>query len=261
VLEGIRKTVAGMALGLTLAAAGGARAADEEIQVYMDEMNARGAFGLDLHLNDVASGDAVPDAPGGQIALHRFRLTPEWSYGLTKDLELGLYLPLATVEGNGRVQAAGIKGRVKFIAPKAEGQDWWAGLNFEIGRVNHTLDVNPWNAELKGIWGMRKGRWTLGLNANLDFAVAGPDKGPATLEIATKLGWRVRPGLDVGIESYNGVGEITSLGRRLSRQDQATYAVIDKSLGKWDLNFGVGHGYGGASDGWVLKAVVGVPIG
>jgi hypothetical protein len=243
-----------------VAAAGAARAADEEIQVYMDEIGGPHRLGLDVHANYVFSGEDAPETPGGQSPVHRFRLTPEWSYALNPDLELGLYLPLATLEGSGRFQAAGVKGRIKFIAPRAEGQDWWWGLNLEIGRVNHTLDANPWNGELKGIWGVRKGRLTLAVNANFDFKVSGPAPSPATLEIASKIAWRVRQGLDIGVESYNGLGPVSHFGP-LSREDHATYAVIDKSLGKWDLNLGLGHGYGAAQDGWVMKAVIGVPIG
>jgi hypothetical protein len=250
--------VAGLAAALALAA-GVARAADEEIQVYMNDMDPAGHFGLDLHNNYVASGSAEPDAPDGQSPLHRWRLTPEWSYGLTKDVELGLYLPLATFEGSGRIQAAGIKGRIKWLAPRAEGQAWFWGLNLEVGRVNHTLDVNPWNAELKGIWGVRQGRWTFAMNANVDWTVSGPAPSPASLDIDAKLSYRVREGVDLGLESYNGFGPFKDLGH-FGREDQYLYGAADLSLGKWDLNLGLGHGYGGARDGWVMKAIVGVPI-
>ena len=47
---------------------------------------------------------------------------------------------------------------------------------------------------------------------------------------------------------------------RFGQNDQALYGVVDTSLGKWDLNLGLGHGYGGARDGWVAKVIIGVPI-
>ena len=72
-----------------LALAGLARAADEEIQVYMDEMNKPGQFGLYIHNNYTLSGSTVPDDPGAQIDAHRYRMTPEFSYGLTPNIELG----------------------------------------------------------------------------------------------------------------------------------------------------------------------------
>ena len=244
------------ALALT---AGPALAADEEIQVYMDEMNAPGKFGLDVHTNYVLSGDGGVDDPGLQSALHRLRITPEWSYGLTPDIELGLYLPLMTLDRDGRFAADGIKGRIKFIAPKAAGQDWFWGLNLEVGRVSHVLDVNPWNAELKAIGGMRKGPWTLAFNGNLDWTISGPRPAPASLDFDTKLSYRLRPDFAVGLESYNGLGSFRRFGR-FGENDQALYGVIDTGLGKWDLNIGLGHSYGAARDGWTAKVIIGVPI-
>lgn len=236
-----------------------ALAAPEEIQVYMDEMNAPGHFGLDVHNNYVTQGDIAPAYPGEQQSVHRLRITPEFSYGLTPNIELGGYLPLATIDHNGHFNVAGEKARIKFIAPKAEGQTWFWGANFEIGRVQRRLDINPWNAELKGIVGKRAGPWTLAMNTNFDWAVSGPDKGPTTLEIATKVSYAVSPKLAFGMENFNGLGELKHLGR-LSRNEQAIYATIDASAGRWDFDFGVGHGYGQNPDHWILKAIVSVPI-
>ena len=252
----------GIQLGLAAAAlalAAPAFAADEEIQVYMDEMDRPGRFGLDLHNNYVVSGDPGVDYPGQQSGLHRYRLTPEWSYGLTPNLEFGLYLPLTTLDRNGHFDADGFKGRIKFIAPKAAGQSWFWGANFEIGRVGHVLDVNPWNAELKGIVGTRQGPWTLAANLNLDWKVSGPQPAPASLSLDAKVSYRVAKDLAIGAESYNGFGTFKRFGS-FGSSDQALYGAIDTSLGKWDLNLGLGHGYGGSRDGWTLKAIIGVPI-
>jgi len=256
----MRGSAFAVAAASVLAFAGSARAADEEIQVYMDEMSAPGAVGLDVHTNDVLSGDDTLAYPGEQVSLHRLRVTPEFAYGLTPDLELGAYLPLATLDRDGRVLAGGAKARLKFIAPRPSGQSWFWGANFEIGRVRRALDINPWNAELKGIYGVRSGPWTLAFNLNLDWTVSGPRPEPASLELATKVSYRLAPDTSVGLESYNGLGSFKRFGR-LGENDQALYAVIDKGLGKWDLNLGVGRGFAASKDGWVVKAVIGVPIG
>jgi hypothetical protein len=249
--------VSAIAVGLGLAAP--ALAADEEIQVYMNEMNRPGQFGLDLHNNYVLSGDAGLDYLGQMSSLHRYRLTPEWSYGLSKDIELGLYLPLTTLDSSGHFAADGIKGRIKWIAPHSEGQTWFWGANLEIGRVSHALDENPWNGELKGIAGGRFGRWTVASNLNLDFKVSGPASAPASLDFDTKLSYALTKAFAIGVESYNGLGTFKDFGH-FGAADQALYGVIDANLGKWDLNFGVGHGYGSSRDGWTVKAIIGVPI-
>ena len=242
-----------------LATSGSARAAPEEIQVYLDDLNAPGRLGLDLHVNAVATGDAAVDYVGEQASLHRIRVTPEFALGLTRNLEAGLYLPLATVDGAGRLGADGAKVRLKYVAPRPAGQDWFWGANLEVGRVDHALDLNPWNAEIKGILGRRWGAWTLALNGNLDVKLSGPAAAPPSLEIASRLTYAIGPRLSVGVETYNGAGELRRLGA-FGSAEQSTFAVVDTRLGRWDLELGAGAGYGANRDGLVLKAIVGVPI-
>jgi hypothetical protein len=250
------------AVGVAAAAGlapGGARAADEEIQVYMDEIGTPHVPGLDVHLNYVPDGRTRPDYPGEEASGGRFRITPEWAYALSPNLELGAYLPLADIDRDGRFQIGGAKARIKWVAPRPQGEDGFWGLNFEIGRVRHDLDRNPWNAELKGIVGTRKGPWTLAANLNIDWVVQGPDHGPPDLQLATKVGYAISKETSIGVESYNALGTT----RRLSAfrdGDHQTFLVMDRGFGRWDLNLGVGRGYGSPEDRWIVKAVVGVPI-
>lgn len=236
-----------------------AHAAPEEIQVYMDEMNRAGETGLDLHLNATPKGRVQPDYPGEQASGGRWRLTPEFSYGLTPNLELGAYLPLTTIDRRGDLELQGAKVRLKFLAPAPPGQDWFWGLNFEIGRVSRALDINPWNAELKGILGVHTGRWTVASNLNVDWEVSGPDHAPVSYQLATKIGYAVDKQLSLGVESYNDLGSARDFGR-FGRQDQQLFLVVDRAFGRWDLNFGIGYGYGQPEDRWTIKAVIGVPI-
>ncbi|HEV2594386.1 MAG TPA: hypothetical protein VGU01_04225 [Sphingomicrobium sp.] len=233
-------------------------AAPEEIQVYMDELNQPGDVGLDIHNNYVLSGGSGIGYEGEQPSLHRYRLTPEWSLGLTHSLELGAYLPLATI-GHGDLFVQGFKVRLKWVAPKIAGRNWFWGANFEMGREDHRLDENPWNAELKGIVGVHSGKWTAAANANIDFKVSGPAPAPATLEIATKLSYAISSHTALGIENYNGSGKIRRIGQ-FESSEQSTYFTADTSVGKWDLNLGLGHGYGSNSDRWIAKAIVSVPL-
>lgn len=233
-------------------------AAPEEIQVYMDELNAPGEVGLDVHNNYVLTGDHGLDYAGEQPSLHRYRFTPEWSLGLDQSFELGAYLPLASADGHG-LHVDGIKFRLKWLAPRPKGQKWFWGANFEIGREGHRLDENPWNAELKGIVGIHSGKLIAAANANLDFKVSGPAPAPASLEIATKLSYAVSPKTAVGIENYTGTGEIRRLGH-LGSNNQSTYLTADTSIGKWDLNLGIGRGYGSNPDKWIAKAIISVPL-
>jgi len=246
------------AIAMSIAAATQAHAAPEEVQVYMDELNKPGEIGLDLHVNDVLRGNASVDYPGAESALHRWRVTPEFSLGIGHGFEFGAYLPLATIAPDGVMRAEGAKMRVKWLAPHKDEGFYW-GANLEVGRVSSRLDQNPWNGELKMIAGWRKGRVVLATNGNFDFTINGPQPGPVTFDLDMKAGYKVAKDLTLGMESYHGFGPLRDPGQFRS-QDQATYLVADTHLGKWDVNAGVGKGYGGNRDNLVFKLVLGVPL-
>jgi hypothetical protein len=248
-----------IALAVLAVTAGGVSAAPEEIQVYMDEMNGAGKFGLDVHANYVVSGQGMPDYPGAQAPRHVFRATPEFSWGLSDQWDLGAYI-LSSVDAAGRSTIDGQKLRLKYIAPKIAGQEWFWGANLEIGRVAHRIDENPWNGELKGILGLRSGRWTLAVNPNFDFKISGPVASPASLGIGSKISWKSDAEVEYGIESYNEMGPFRSLGR-LNQQSQTLFGVVDLTYRGWDLNLGIGRGLTTSSDRWLVKAIVGVPFG
>lgn len=63
----------------------------------------------------------------------------------------------------------------------------------------------------------------------------------------------------IGVEGYNGPGRSKPFGR-LSDNDQEAFLVIDKGLGKSDLDLGVGRGWGAPEDQCLVKAIVGAPI-
>jgi hypothetical protein len=242
---------------LLLASAGAARAADEEIQVYEDDLDKPGQFGLDTHINYVFANHAAPDYAGQQPSVDRIRVTPEWSYGVTRNVELGLYLPLTDFRDD-RFTVDGYKFRIKYIAPHPDSRNWYWGANFEIGQVDKRLDINPWNAELKGILGYHKGRWDLAFNTNVDWVVDGPAKTPAAVQLATKIDYKLNDRFAVGVESYDGAGDFDRFG--FDGSGHEIYGTVDATLGKWALNMGVGYGYSGEPDHWTLKMIVSVPI-
>lgn len=251
-------TTAALSAGFALAPSV-AHAAAEEIQIYMDEMNRPGELGLDLHLNEVVAGDPARAYPGAEASLYRVRITPEFSLGLTKSLELGAYLPLATVARDGILRADGFKFRLKYLAPHRE-VGFYYGANLEIGKVSRRIDVNPYNGELKLIGGWHKDRWIVGVNGNIGFVISGPQHDPIMFELASKLSYKVTPGLALGFESYNGAGPLRGLGH-FGSSEQTTFAVADTQIGGFDINAGLGKGYGANADATIVKFTIGVPIG
>ena len=253
--------LAAPAFGVTLITTPTASAADEEIQVYMDEIGALHKLSLDVHINNAVVGRRISTYPGEQISDGRTRVTPEFGYAIANGWELGAYLPLANLSKGGDISIDGVKLRLKYVAPHEEEKGWFWGANLEIGYVNKSLDLNPWNGELKGIAGYRTGPWTIAGNINLGFKVSGPEPAPIKLGIASKVSYALSNSLSLGIENYNSFGELKHPSA-FDRNDQQVFAVIDKAFHNgWDLNFGVGWGYGQPVDNFIVKAILGVPIG
>jgi len=102
----------------------------DEIQVYNAEINEVGQFSIQQHLNYTITGIPTPAYPGALISNHALNGTPEFAYGVTPWLELGLYVPWA-VNGEGQFLSNNIKLRTLFAIPDAAKKDFFYGLNFE----------------------------------------------------------------------------------------------------------------------------------
>lgn len=239
-----------------LCLSGSAEAAPEEIQVYLDDLVGTGNFGMDLHNNYVFSGSAQPDYPGGEASLHLYRLTPEFYYGLSDTLELGLYA-LTTTQSGRDPTFDGPKLRLKFIAPHDADRGAFWGANLEIGDTSLRVSPQPWSTELKNIYGYRWPRWLFAVNLNLDWTGNAAFAGPVSLDIDSKLAYQTDAGYQIGFESYNELGAASDLGH-FNRNSEALYAVLDTELGKdMDLDLGLGRGLNPASDRWTLKFILG----
>ena len=238
-----------------------AHAAPEEIQVYLDELNAPGEIGLEVHVNYVPTGLPGIDYEGEQASVRRLRYTPEFSLGLPGHFELGFYPVLGTIDRDGRIDVHGTKARIKWQGPVPKGARWWWGANFELSYEDRALSINPSNAELKGFIGGRFGRWTLAANLNADFVAIGREPAPLSFDLDTRISYKLSKKVEIGVEAYDGFGSTRDFGA-FAQSEQTVYAVIDVDTGAgWAVNFGIGHGFGANPDDVTLKAIVSVPIG
>lgn len=233
----------------------------DEIQVYTDDINAPGQFGLELHVNTTLQGRSAPDYPGEITPQHGLRLTPEFSYGINRDFEAGLYLPTEhTSEGN--ILLAGTKLRLKWlpVQPDEKLGGWFFGLNGELSYLPEKFDRTQWGFELRTMIGYRAPTWLLAANPVLGWGLSGPGKsGRPEAELQLKASWEVARGISFGPEFYADFGQ---LGRALPRaeQDHVLYAAFDIDLKPWVFNVGLGRGLGGtAADRWTLKFIFEIP--
>jgi len=227
-----------------------------EIQVYDGTANAPGAPGIELHLNDWATGNrdaAPPEAP-----LHgQFHATLEPSLGLLPFWEIGAYLQGAVRADDGIVGWGGVKVRSKFVTPPTFDAHWRLGVNLELAYLPPAYDRDRWGSELRPIVAWQGAGWLFVVNPILDQPFAGPDasSGPS-LQPAAKVARTVGP-IALGFEYYATLGPLAAV-LPWNEEQQQLFEVVDLlSIEGVELNLGVGEGLTASSAGIVVKAIVG----
>ncbi len=236
----------------------GAIAAPDEIQVYTEEMSDPGEFGLELHVNYAIDGAKAPSFEGEMKAHHRLQVTPEFTYGLTKNLEAGLYLPLAMAD-DGNLYGNGLRFRLKFIAPREEGDAFFWGLSTEVGYSTRRVSESYWGMELRPIIGYRTENWLVSFNPVLDMSLSSNVSREPNFEPGLKVTRKTAEGVHAGFEYY---GEYGPPHHSLPANERAhyLYGVVDVEKKDFGINFGIGHGLDNASDQWVAKAIIAFPF-
>ena len=241
----------------------------DEIQVYVDDLNAPGEFSLQLHMNSTPQGPSHPVAdPGGSLPnTASTRFTPEFAWGLGHGLEFGLYTP-AVVENGGEPRAAAFKLRLKWVpaaAGRTEGTEappgtFW-GMNAEYAMTRSRYDSNVRSLELRPIAGWRSEDWLFAANPCLELAFVGDAANRQPVFAPNfKVARTVARGLQAGIEYYGDTGPVQHFDP-WSNQQHALYVAFDLDRKPWNVNFGIGRGLTGASDRWTVKAIFEIPVG
>ena len=249
-----------LALGLLLAATPSRAVLQDEIQVYLDDINKSGEFGLQMHLNATPVGRETPDYPGEVVSAHGYRATAEFAYGLGHGLEAGLYVP-TLVEPHGGFQVAGVKLRMKWVWLASEAHDgYFAGVNAELGRVAARYEQPQTALELRFFAGHDGERWLLACNPIFGFELSGAERRSAPdVQFDVKVARKVATGLSIGGEYYPDFGRLNEHSA-FREQDHRVFATLDLDRKPWVLNVGIGYGLTPAADRWTVKAIVNVPF-
>jgi hypothetical protein len=198
----MKKKLPLLALALAAALAATPCRADlqDEIQVYDDSINQPREFGLELHVNTTPRGRGLPNYPGEVPPLHALRLTPEFSWGLTRTTELGLYLPTVR-RPDGSYDLAGGKVRLKWLPLQpGDGTGAFGGVNFELSRLAFRYSESRTSLETRFIAGWRNPDWLVAVNPVLGFGLSPGFRGQ-------------RPDFDLGLKVSRRVGEGIAGGR------------------------------------------------
>ena len=145
----------------------------DEIQVYDDEINAKGEASVELHVNSTPRGIQTPSYPGEVMSNNGVRVTPEFAYGLGHDLEAGLYI--SYVNYDNKFQYAATKLRMKWLPFREDkGDDFFAGVNVELSNVQPQFDESRYNSEMRFIIGKHFDEWLFSFNPIIEMPLSQP---------------------------------------------------------------------------------------
>lgn len=234
-----------------------------EIQVYQNDVNRPGQFGLEVHTNYTMSGRRYPVYEGEQPPNHVGRLTLEPALGVTEFFELGAYLQ-NMVNDDGQYRFSGVKLRGKFVLPQRYTKQFFFGINVELGRVPRAVEEEGWANEFRPIAGWYNGYLLLDVNPIVGYALSGPEKFKPDIEPAGKVGVNTQLGFMLGAEYYAGLGLLASPSP-IRNQDHLLFATFDLAdpaesdvEQPWELNVGIGKGLTDVTpQQWIMKAIVG----
>jgi hypothetical protein len=224
----------------------------DEIQVYNAEIAEVGQFTVQQHLNYTINGRNYPDFPGGLVPNHALNGTPEFAYGVTPWLELGLYIPWAVNE-QGQFLSNAIKLRTLFVTPDAAKKDFFYGLNFEYDFPTPPFSPTRLAMEVRPIIGWRNPQWEFIVNPIMDFTFG--SAGNADFAPAARLARKLGEDRFIGLEYYTDLGTPGSFPSFQQQQHQL-FAVTDFKVGEIDVDFGIGYGLTTGSDRWVAKTIL-----
>jgi len=231
----------------------------DEIQVYDDEINAKGESSLELHINSTPRGVQTPSYPGEVMNNNGVRVTPELAYGLGHDLEAGLYI--SYVNYDNKFQYAATKVRMKWLPIREDkGDDFFAGVNFEVANVQSQFEESRYNGEARFIVGKHFDEWLFSFNPIIDMPLSQPYVHQSPYySSATRLSREVTPKLALGVEYYS---NLRQFGQPINYQNTQQMGFLMMYYDGKPLAFqaGVGKGFSNSTDSLTLKAIFSIPL-
>jgi len=232
----------------------------DEIQVYDDEINAKGEQSLELHLNNTPRGVQTPSYPGEVMNNNNTRITPEYAYGLGHDLEAGLYIN--SVVNNSTWNYAGAKVRMKWLPYNEEkGDPVFAGVNIELSNTLPQYEQSRYNSEARFILGKHIDEWLFVINPIFDQQLSQPyvHQGP-DFNTAIRISREIVPEWSVGTEFYSNFNQIGSGPISYPNTQQLVFLKVYCDGGPLPFQAGVGKGFTNSSDTLTVMAILSIPL-
>ena len=232
----------------------------DEIQVYDGEINKSGEFGLELHLNATPNGNDKQSFNRERLTDRGLRLTPEFTYGLSKTFELGFYLPTIYTPQYG-YEVAGYKPRIKWMPIQSDDHNPWSlGVNVEYAQLKNGMDDSNKSAEARFIAAWEGQDWLFAVNPILDKKLSKNKDETPDLDIYGSALLR-REGIfkSIGLEYYQALGPYRNFSPSNEQAKQlflvANTEIEHGPLKAWEFHLGAGYGWDSA-DRFTVKMIV-----
>jgi hypothetical protein len=227
-----------------------------EIQVYASPTMTKGQTIFELHSNYTFKGNR--DIVDGVLpSYHSMHETIEITHGITNNFELGFYL-FTNYTPNYGWKLIGTHIRPRIAAPEKWKLPVGLSLSAEIGWQNKEYAAETFSLEIRPIIDKTFGKLYLSLNPVLGVTLQGV--GPASAPAFApnfKASYAVNPKISLGTEYYGDLGPLNQF-EKISQQNHALFFVADLYVDpKWEINFGPGFGITEATDGFVMKLILG----
>lgn len=188
---------------------------------------------------------------------------PEIVWGLSDQWNLGLHFPRSYDRNANSTTLDGTKLRLHYLNVDAHRADsaTFYGVNYEISAYSKRSIESRYNAEIRGILGVRRGDWKFSANPILTRALSdNPGGKHIELEVFGQALRSFGEDFAVGIEHYSPLGSLRHPTPG-SQSGQTTYLVMEfKTARHFDIHVGVGHGWTNPTDRRVFKALIGLPF-
>jgi len=209
---------------------------------------------VELHSNSALRGTTRPQdgVRPTQYAVHE---TLEITQGWTKWFETGFYL-FTSIQPDDGWEFVGSHVRPRVRVPGTWNLPVGLSLSMEIGWQRRVYSTDTWSLELRPIVDAQLGRWYLAFNPALSRGLEGAGK-DFEFEPAAKVSYEVTRLVAAGVEYYGGLGPVGRFDRA-RQQEHLLFGIVDLDLGpQWEFNAGVGVGLTRATDGVIVKMILG----
>jgi hypothetical protein len=227
-----------------------------EIQVYGAPTMEKGQTMFELHSNFTLQGEQNT-IKGVRPSYHALHETLEITHGFTENFELGFYL------FTNYTSPYGYKIIGSHLRPRIAAPDKWKlpvglSLSAEFGYQNMEYSPETWSLEIRPIIDKTMGKLYISLNPVLGVQLKGVDKQSAPdFSPNVKASYAFTKKWSLGTEYYGNLGSLNHFEPGPS-QSHALFAVADLYLHPdWEINLGPGWGLNKATDGLVIKLLVG----